>query len=276
MPNIITKYFRIVLAFLVLLLAVTANAQDSSIIDLSRASTVKLISKSGNSSGSGFFIDSQHILTCFHVIAKLSIEDKTVHWSVYSDLQAILPSGEIIDATVVSLPTQTHLAPLVMDFALVKLKAPPSQLPTTLALATDKEALKVGDDVLFSGYPLATPGMVTPRGMVSGFDSSESLIFVQASINKGNSGGALLNSKGHVVGLVSMREGGISRGLSELNSYIDKNTHHGSVQIMGVDALQATKAIIQTLDEYISTGIGYARSVKYAREYLDTHKEQLK
>ncbi len=73
-----------------------------------------------------------------------------------------------------------------------------------------------------------------------------------------------------------MREGGISRGLSELNSYIDKNTHHGSVQIMGVDALQATKAIIQTLDEYISTGIGYARSVKYAREYLDTHKEQLK
>jgi S1-C subfamily serine protease len=195
---------------------------------------------------------------------------------VFSDLQAILQSREIIDATVISLPTQTDPAPLLQDFAIVKLKIAPTKGYAILELASEKETLKVGDDVLFSGYPLATPGMVTHRGMVSGFDSSDTLIFVQAAINKGNSGGALLNSQGHVVGLISMREGGISRGLSDLKSYIDKNTSHGSVKIMGVDALQATKAIIQTLDEYISTGIGYARSIKYAREYLDTHKDQLK
>jgi hypothetical protein len=104
--------------------------------------------------------------------------------------------------------------------------------------------------------------------MVSGQDSATSLIFVQAPINKGNSGGALLNAQGHVIGIVSMREGGISRGLSELTKYIDQASSHGSVQIQGVDTLQATKAIVQTLDQYISTGIGYARAIKFAREYL--------
>jgi len=37
---------------------------------------------------------------------------------------------------------------------------------------------------------------------------------------------------------------------------------------MGVDHLQASKAIIQTLDMYISTGIGYARSIKFVRDYI--------
>ncbi len=118
--------------------------------------------------------------------------------------------------------------------------------------------------------------MVTHRGMVSGFDGSSSLIFVQASINKGNSGGALLNNQGHVVGIVSMREGGISQGLKDLRVNIDKTSSQGSVQMMGVDPLQSTKAIIQTLDQYISTGIGYAHSVKFAREYLGKNPELLK
>ncbi len=83
--------------------------------------------------------------------------------------------------------------------------------------------------------------------MVSGFDDSKSLIFVQASINKGNSGGALLNSQGHVVGMVSIREGGISQGLNDLTVYIDNTASQGNVRIMDVDPLQATKAIIQTL-----------------------------
>ncbi len=69
-----------------------------------------------------------------------------------------------------------------------------------------------------------------------------------------------------------MREGGISRGLSNLTTYIDKTAPQGSVRIAGVDPLQATKAIIQTLDEYISTGIGYARAIKFAREYGDKNK----
>jgi S1-C subfamily serine protease len=251
-------------------------AQAVNILELSRTSGVMLLSQSGDSKGSGAFIGDQHVLTCFHVVATLSVQGSTVNWTLYPDLQVVLPSGETIGATVVSVPTQADPSPLLQDFALVKLKSKPTKSFSKVPLAPEKETLTVGDDVVFSGYPLATPGMVTHRGMVSGFDSSSSLIFVQASINKGNSGGALLNMQGHVVGIISMREGGISRGLDELRVDIDKTSSQGSVKIMGVDPLQATRAIIQTLDQYISTGIGYARSIKFTREYIGKNPAVLK
>jgi S1-C subfamily serine protease len=249
-------------------------AQDTNLLDLSRTSGVMLVSNSGNSKGSGAFIGDQHVLTCFHVVADIKIQGTTVNWKLYPDLQVILPSGETIDATVLTIPTQTDISPLQYDFAILKLNSKPSKHFTKLQLAQE-ETLVVGDDVVFSGYPLATPGMVTHRGMVSGFDNSSSLIFVQASINKGNSGGSLLNSQGHIVGIVSMREGGISQGLDDLKVYIDKTSSQGNVQIMGVDPLQATKAIIETLDQYISTGIGYAWSIKFAREYIEKNPQFL-
>ena len=40
---------------------------------------------------------------------------------------------------------------------------------------------------------------------------------------------------------------------------------------MGVDALQAIKETIETLNKYISTGLGYARDIKYLKEYCETH-----
>jgi S1-C subfamily serine protease len=253
-----------------------STAQGTKILELSRTSAVMLVSQSRDSKGSGALIGDQHVLTCFHVVAALSVQGSTVNWSLHPDLQVVLPSGETISGTVVSVPTQADASPLSQDFALVKLKSKPTMSFSKVQLASDKGALTVGDDVVFSGYPLATPGMVTHRGMVSGFDSSSSIIFVPASINKGNSGGALLNNQGHVVGIVSYREGGISQGLNELQVYIDKTSSQGSVQIMGVDPLQATRAIIQTLDKYISTGIGYPRSIKFAREYLGKNPGLLK
>lgn len=257
-------------------LAGGAMAQGTNVLELSRTSGVLLVSQSGNSKGSGTFIGDQHVLTCFHVVAALSVQGSTVNWTLYPDLQVVLPSGEAISGTVVSVPTQADASPLLQDFALVKLKTKPTKNFARVQLASDKEALMVDDDVVFSGYPLATPGMVTHRGMVSGFDGSSSLIFVQAPINKGNSGGALLNNQGHIVGIVSMREGGISQGLNELRVYIDKTSSQGTVKIKGVDPLQATRAIIQTLDQYISTGIGYARSIRFAREYLGKNPGLLK
>lgn len=248
-------------------------AERNDLLELSQDSGVMVVSRSANSKGSGFFIEDQYVLTCFHVVASLTGEGTAVNWTLHPDLQIVLSSGEMIDATVVSVPTQADPTPLTQDFALVRLKIKPSKDFSKLQLAGEKETLKVGDDVVFSGFPLATPGMVTHRGMVSGFDNSMSLIFVQASINKGNSGGALLNSQGNVVGIISMREGGISKGLDELRIHIDQTASQGSVQIMGVDPLQATKGIIQTLDQYISTGIGYARSILFAREYLSKNKD---
>jgi S1-C subfamily serine protease len=251
-------------------------AQTPNVLELSRTSAVALVSKSRNSKGSGALVGDRHLLTCFHVVAALSVQGSTVNWSIHPDLEAVLPSGEIISGTVVSVPTQADATPLTRDFAFVELKSMPAKSFAKVELSSSTQSPTVGDDVVFSGYPLATPGMVTNRGMVSGFDDSSSVILIQAPINKGNSGGALLNGQGQVIGLVSMREGGISQGLSELRVYIDKTSSQGNVKLLGVDPLQATRAIIDTLDQYISTGIGYARSVKFARDYAGKHPEVLK
>jgi S1-C subfamily serine protease len=243
------------------------------ILELSRAASAKLISQSGNSSGTGFLVGDQYVVTCFHVVASLVIQGTNVNWTLFPDLLVTLSTGETISGAVVSIPSPTDPSPVHQDFAVVKLKVKPSAILPRLELATDEEQLNVGDEVVFSGFPLATPGMVTHRGMVSGWDDSMSLIFVQAAINKGNSGGALLNSHGRVAGIVSMREGGISQGLQQLTTYIDQTAQHGNVQLMGVDPLQATKAIIQTLDQYISTGIGYARVIRFAGTYLSKNPD---
>jgi S1-C subfamily serine protease len=266
---------KVVLAS-VLLACSARGAIGGTALELSRTSGVMLMSQSGNSKGSGALIGEQYVLTCFHVVAALSAQGPNVNWSFHPDLQAVLPSRETISGTVASVPTNDDPTPLKQDFAIVKLKSKAAKPVAKVELASEKEGLAVGDDVVFSGYPLATPGMVTHRGMVSGFDKSSSLIFVDAPINKGNSGGALLNSQGHVVGIVSMREGGISQGLDELRAYIDKTSSQGNVQIFAVDPLQSTRAIVQALDQYISTGIGYARSVKFARGYLAKHSDLLK
>lgn len=260
------------LLVIVFLLAIaspsSAGMSKLSVLELSRATTVLVSSESRSARGSGFIIRDDLVATAFHVVAAISVEGNLVRWALHPDIRVTLPSGAVTEAECVSRPTEQDPAPLIYDFGVLKLKRKITSAPTNVALAGDSETPIVGSYVVFSGYPLATPGMITHKGMVSGFDDAKSLLFLQAPINKGNSGGAVLNAQGQVVGIISMREGGISKGLSDLSEHIEKTAPQGSVRLMGVDPLQATRAIIKTLDLYISTGIGYARSIRFLREYL--------
>jgi hypothetical protein len=49
-------------------------AQGINVLELSRDSAVMLVSQTGNSKGSGFFVGDQYVLTCFHVVAALSVQ----------------------------------------------------------------------------------------------------------------------------------------------------------------------------------------------------------
>lgn len=135
----------------------------------------------------------------------------------------------------------------------------------------DLQNLVIGDNCYYSGYPLAVPTIITNKGIISGIANKVNIICVQGSINKGNSGGALISENGEVLGIISMREGGISKGLQDLILYIESTSKKGSVQIMGVDPLQAIKVTVETLDKYISTGLGYARHIKFLAEYCNKH-----
>src|SRR5262245_48501593 len=91
------------------------------------------------------------------------------------------------------------------DLAVVKIEG--TKLPT-LPLG-DSEALRVGDVVLAVGNPLGvgqtvTMGIVSAKGRATGGgDSYEDFIQTDAPINQGNSGGALVNTRGELVGINS-------------------------------------------------------------------------
>lgn len=247
---------------------------DMDIINLSRTSCVKVTSKSGNSKGSGFFISDDLVVTCFHVIASTNQNGQKISWNIFQDIQITTIEGETINANCISPPNQADLSPLSQDFAILKLIKKPTNIKNYILEISDQgiKNLKIGSNCYFSGHPLFTPALITHKGMISGIDDSGSIICIQGSINKGNSGGALISGDGKAIGIISMREGGISKALQELTVYIEATSKQGSVQIMGVDPLKAIKATVETLNTYISTGIGYARYIKFLKEYCSKHK----
>ena len=90
------------------------------------------------------------------------------------------------------------------DLALVKIEA--TDLPTLVI--GDSDAIKVGEWVLAVGNPFnlastVTAGIVSAKARTLGVYSGgiESFIQTDAAINQGNSGGALVNARGELVGI---------------------------------------------------------------------------
>ena len=91
------------------------------------------------------------------------------------------------------------------DLALIKITA--SNLPALPIGDSDK--LKVGEWVLAVGNPFnlnstVTAGIVSAKARSLGANGIESFIQTDAAINAGNSGGALVNTKGELVGINAM------------------------------------------------------------------------
>lgn len=138
--------------------------------------------------GTGFFISPDgYILTNNHLVEK----DKTVKVTV-STIQ-----GNEYDAKIVGTDPGT-------DLALLKIEA--KNLP--FAELGDSGQVKVGEWVLAIGNPLGmehtvTAGIVSYKGRQIDTQSYQDFIQTDAAINRGNSGGPLINMKGEVIGINS-------------------------------------------------------------------------
>ncbi len=139
--------------------------------------------------GSGFIIDKQGlILTNNHVIANAQSIEVTL-----SDKRKFKATTAVADAG--------H------DLALIRINAP-NLVPATLS---QSQGLIVGQKVYAIGNPFGFNGTMT-RGIISairpvGGENGvriEDAIQTDASVNPGNSGGPLLNSRGEVIGINSM------------------------------------------------------------------------
>jgi serine protease Do len=139
--------------------------------------------------GSGFIVDKTgYIMTNYHVV-----EDS-------SRITVQLHSGEEFLAKIVGMDEET-------DLAVLKIEAG-RELP--VVKLGDSEKAKVGDWVLAIGSPFGLSQTVT-AGIVSQvkretpytFEFPKKFIQTDAAINRGNSGGPLVNMDGEVIGVNS-------------------------------------------------------------------------
>ncbi|WP_429819744.1 trypsin-like peptidase domain-containing protein [Ensifer sp. B1-9] len=148
---------------------------------------VLLVQSGATVTGSGVIIDSVHgyIVTNSHVIADAD------------DIAVTLKDGRVLQAEIVGSDAPT-------DLAVIKIGA-----PGLIALDWGRSSdLKVGDFVAAVGSPLgleqtATFGIVSGLGRSGlGIDEYEDYIQTDAALNPGNSGGALVNAKGELLGVI--------------------------------------------------------------------------
>lgn len=140
-------------------------------------------------SGSGSIIDKKgHILTNWHVVEGAQ------------QIKVTLFNGDTVDAEVVGSDPPN-------DIAVLKITASPDVLfPIS---GGDSSRLRVGQHIFAIGNPFGLDRTLT-RGIISSLNRSlpsksgrtmRSIIQVDAALNRGNSGGPLLDSRGRLIGM---------------------------------------------------------------------------
>jgi S1-C subfamily serine protease len=146
--------------------------------------------------GSGFVIDKAgHIVTNYHV----------VHGG--GDIRVSFSNRDTVQAQVVGTDPSTDLAVLEVETS--------SSALTPLPLG-DSDKVEVGDPVVAIGNPFglertATAGIVSALGRLIKAPNEftiDHVIQTDAPINKGNSGGPLLDDRGEVIGVATQIETG--------------------------------------------------------------------
>ena len=135
--------------------------------------------------GSGFIIDSAGlVVTNNHVIADAD------------EITVILQDGQAYKAEIVGRDGKA-------DLALLKIKTPK---PLPAISFGNSDEMRVGDWVLAIGNPFGmagsvTAGIISARARDINAGPYDDFLQTDAAINKGNSGGPLLNLKGEVIGI---------------------------------------------------------------------------
>ena len=207
--------------------------------------------------GSGCILDSRgYIVTNYHVIG-----------NVKDDIYVTLYGGDVVKG-------KTIWANNSLDLAIIKVDV--AGLPS--ATLGDSDALRIGEKAIAIGNPLGFEfqGTLT-SGVVSGLNRSiqvegnymEDLIQTDASINSGNSGGPLMNGKGEVIGIntvkVTTAEGiGFAIPINQVKPIIEKIIETGEFNEPYFGILGYDRAITSNFISNISIDSGiYVYSVDY-------------
>lgn len=203
---------------------------------------MSIFGASAEAEGSGIILSADgYIVTNNHVVDGAT------------NVKVLLNTGSEYDAKLIGKDAQT-------DLAVIKIE-PTEQL--TIANMGDSNTLEVGERVVAIGNPMGLEffGSVT-EGIVSAVNRSISvdnrtmnLIQTDAAINSGNSGGALINTRGEVIGINSVKvsysgvEGmGFAIPSSEAKPIIADLLAHGYVKgrpVIGISSRDVTSSMAQ-------------------------------
>jgi S1-C subfamily serine protease len=173
-------------------------------LDQAMEAGVTIRDEKKQSHGSGLFISNNgYILTNYHVIANVE------------NPQVILHSGKTYDCKIVSYDK-------VSDLAIVKIDA---NVPFAYKLPSNKN-YKTGSEIMVIGTPKSIElGQSVSKGIISGIreNPKNSLTYIQtdASINGGNSGGAMINTSGELIGIIDYK---LINGTEGISFAIPANT----------------------------------------------------
>ncbi|TGV74904.1 trypsin-like serine protease, partial [Mesorhizobium sp. M00.F.Ca.ET.149.01.1.1] len=136
--------------------------------------------------GSGFFISEDgYLVTNNHVVSE------------GSDFSVVTNDGKELDAKLIGTDPRTDLAVLKVDGGGNKF---------TYVDFADDSKIRIGDWVVAVGNPFGlggtvTAGIVSARGRDIGAGPYDDFIQIDASVNRGNSGGPTFNLNGQVIGI---------------------------------------------------------------------------
>ncbi|MBQ8157660.1 MAG: Do family serine endopeptidase [Prevotella sp.] len=146
------------------------------------------------------------------------------------------------------------------DLALIKIDG--RNLPAITIANSDN--VKVGEWVLAVGNPLGlnntvTAGIISAKARTLGANSVESFIQTDAAINAGNSGGALVNTRGELVGINAMLYSqtgsysgyGFAIPTAIMNKVVDDIKKYGTVQraMIGISGMDVKKYVDMQKEE---------------------------
>jgi S1-C subfamily serine protease len=158
--------------------------KPSDLIQKSIQAVVTIKTEGGHASG--FLIsDDGYLITSFHTISGKTFID------------VLLPNKIMLQAEVVRVNQD-------LDLALLKLKG------TGFSALTlgNSDKIQLGEEVFGIGTPASIElGQSVSKGIISGVRKIEEKEYIQtdAKVNPGNSGGPLINPRGEVIGIITMK-----------------------------------------------------------------------
>lgn len=210
------------------------NEERTAMIDEVSRSVVMIDTYHGNnpeSGGSGVLYkqsgDRYYVLTNEHVVTDYETGDFGI--TLFLDETHTIPRQDVT----------LHGSSVAHDLAVLSFESP-EQLPLIEFGSAD---FKQGEEVYAVGSPLDLPNTVT-KGIISAFDRpmedeygmDTTMIQHTASINAGNSGGALINWKGELVGINAM-------------SYVDEYVGEGIEGLHFAVQIDTIEALVDSLEE---------------------------